>query len=58
MVIVTLQLTGYTNILHISKQNQNLQSQQILDQFALINITRVELEDHRKLLHTLDFSLI
>ena len=43
--------------LHILQQNQNLQSQQIQDEFAPINLTRVQLEDNRKLLHTLELTL-
>ena len=38
--------------------NQNVQSCKIQDQFVLINSTRVELRDHRKLIHTLDLTLI
>ena len=44
--------------LHILQQNQNLPSQQIKDAFALINLTGVELGDNRKLLHTLDLTLV
>ena len=43
--------------MYILHQNQNLQSQQIQDEFALIYLNRVELGDHWKLLHTLDFTL-
>ena len=42
--------------LHILLQNLNLHSRQIQDQFALTNLTRVELGDHKKLLHTLDMT--
>ena len=43
--------------LYILQQNQNFQSHQIQDEFVLINPTRVELRDHGKLLHTLDWLL-
>ena len=43
--------------LHILDENQNLQSQQIQDEFALRNLTRVELGDWT-LLHMLDITLI
>ena len=33
---------------HNLQQNQNLQSRQIQDELVLINLTRVELGDHRK----------
>ena len=38
--------------LYILQQNQNLQSRQIQDQFAVINLTRIEVGHHRRLLHT------
>ena len=44
--------------LHILQQNPNLQSRLIKDQFALINLTRAELGDHRKLLHKWDLTLL
>ena len=40
------------------QENQNTQSQQIQDKFAVINLTRVELWDQRKLLPVLDSTLI
>ena len=43
---------------NILQENQNFQNQQIQDEFTLINLTRVELGDQRKLLHTLDLTLI
>ena len=44
--------------LHILQQNQNFQRRQTLDQFVIINLAGDELGDHKKLLHTLDLTLI
>ena len=41
---------------HILQQNQNLQSRQIQNQFALINLTGVDLGDHTEILYTLDLT--
>ena len=43
---------------YILKHYQNIQSRQIQDKFAVIIVTRVELGDHRKLLHILDLTLV
>ena len=43
--------------LPILQQNLKLQSRQTKDQFALINVTTVELGDPRKSLHTLELTL-
>ena len=43
--------------LHILPLHQKLQTRQIQEQFALSNLTRVELGDPRKLLYTLDLTL-
>ena len=44
--------------LHVLQQSENLQGQEIQDKYAPINLTRVELGDHRKLLHTMDLTLV
>ena len=44
--------------LYFSQQNQILQSHQIENEFVFINLTRVELGDHRNLLDTVDLTLV
>ena len=44
--------------LHALQQNQNLQNRKILDEFILMNLTRVELGDHRKLLLMLNLTVV
>ena len=39
-------------------RKKNLQSRQIQNEFVLINLTRVKLGDHRKLLHKIDLTII
>ena len=46
------------NNLYILLENYTFQQKQIEKQFVLMNPTRIELGDHRKLLHNLDVSLI
>jgi hypothetical protein len=44
--------------LKILQDNTNLQQDQILEQYALINLTRLEVGNHRVLLHTLDMEFL